>query len=208
MSDERDDQIAAGLGAGRREAWSALYEAHFERVWRLVARLVGTDAAAVADVVQETFLAAARSVRTFDPGRGSPWLWLAGIARNHAGTYFRSRRRDGRLTQGGDLRSPLVAEWARRIEAGTKAPPDTYASAETAGFVRAALGRLPDDYQSLLTARYCDDLSVDEIAKCEGCSVTAIRSRLARARRAFREVFGGCAAPRADAETGARDGDG
>ena len=82
MSDDPDRQIAAGLLAGKSEAWTALYESHFDRVWRLAGRMIGPDGAAVADVVQETFLAAARSARTFDPSRGPIWSWLAGIVRN------------------------------------------------------------------------------------------------------------------------------
>jgi DNA-directed RNA polymerase specialized sigma24 family protein len=38
-------------------------------------------------------------------------------------------------------------------------------------------------------ARYLDDVSVERIAGLEQCSTTAIRSRLARARQAFREKF-------------------
>ena len=60
------NRIAAGLRRGSRQAWSALYETYAERLWREVARLMGGNAADVADVVQEVFLAAARSAGKFD----------------------------------------------------------------------------------------------------------------------------------------------
>src|SRR5262245_28236804 len=81
MDEQQERVVVQGLRAGKTEAWQALYEAYAERVWRSVARLLGPSAADVADVVQETMLAAARSAATFDPGRGALWLWLWGIAR-------------------------------------------------------------------------------------------------------------------------------
>jgi RNA polymerase sigma-70 factor (ECF subfamily) len=184
-----DHQIAAGLQAGKGEAWSALYEGHFDRVWRLAARMIGPDTAAVADVVQETFLAAARSARTFDPSRGGLWEWLSGIARNHVGTYFRLRRREGRVKEGGDLHAALAGQWAARVRSDAAAPEAAQVSAEEAQLVRAALAGLSDEYRAVLAARYCEEVSVEEIARLSACTETAVRSRLARARRAFREAF-------------------
>ena len=53
--------LARELRGGSAEAWHALYDAYAEAVWRCVARRVGPHAAEVADIVQETFLAAARA---------------------------------------------------------------------------------------------------------------------------------------------------
>ena len=189
MSDDPDRQIAVGLQAGKSEAWTALYEGYFDRVWRLAARMIGPDGPAVADVVQETFLAAARSARSFDPGRGPLWLWLAGIARNHVGDHFRSRRRDGRVKEGGDLHADVGGQWIERVRQGQAAPGGAAASAEEAQIVRSTLAGLPDEYRSVLAARYFEEVPVEELARQAACSVTAVRSRLARARRAFREAF-------------------
>ena len=68
-------------------------------VWRYVARLLGPDAAAVGDVVQETFLEAARSARNFDPSRGTLWSWLVGIAHHRVSAHWRQANRQTRLRQ-------------------------------------------------------------------------------------------------------------
>jgi RNA polymerase sigma-70 factor (ECF subfamily) len=203
MSDEQDHRIAHGLRQGKTDAWSALYEKYFDRVWHLVARMIGGDGTAVADVVQETFLAAARSARHFEPQRGSLWQWLGGIARNHLGAFFRSRRRDGRVKQGGDLRAAVAEHRAGQLRQSRSDPQGAYAAAETAGRVRDALGRLPGDYQFVLTAHYCEQVPVEEIARLADCSTAAIRSKLARARRAFRVAFDGPATCADDGEMGA-----
>jgi RNA polymerase sigma-70 factor (ECF subfamily) len=73
-ADPPDPELVRRTLGGDREAFAALYDRH--------AGLVRTIAAgpAAADVVQETFLRAFRSLRTLrDPARFA--AWLAGIAR-------------------------------------------------------------------------------------------------------------------------------
>jgi len=189
MTEEADRQIAAGLQSGKGEAWTSLYEAYFDRTWALAGRMIGRDASAVADVVQETFLAAARSARGFDPARGTLWLWLAGICRNQVATHFRGRRRADRAKAGGDLHEAMLGPWARRLQQNQPRPHEATVSAEEAALVRLTLADLPGEYQLLLTSRYFEDVPVEEIASDARCSVVAVRSKLARARRAFREAF-------------------
>jgi RNA polymerase sigma-70 factor (ECF subfamily) len=190
MSDEQDLQVAAGLLAGKSEAWAALYEAYFDRVWRLAGRMIGPDASALADVVQETFMAAARSARTYDPRRGTLWLWLAGITRNNVATHFRALRRQGRLGQAGDLHAAVADHLAGRLRDGAPAPQKDCITAEEATVVRSTLAGLSDEYQSLLAERYLQDVPVEEIARRGDSTVEAVRSKLARARRAFRDALG------------------
>ena len=83
-------------------------------------------------------------------------------------------------------------------------PADALAASETALLVRAALSELPADYEMLLTAKYLDGESVEEIAKRERSTEVAVRSKLARARQAFREAFGPHAALPDDRPAGIR----
>ena len=186
MDNQQESWIARGLTEGKEDAWRALYDAYSKPVWRYVARRMLPDTSDVADVVQETFLAAARSARQFDAARGSVANWLYGIARNHV-LHFRRRHRrpsgdDDRTTL---LRSQIL-EWLDHRQA---TPPEALATVETASAVRAALAALPEEYEMLLVARYFDEISVDQIAGQENSTSTAIRSKLARARRAFRRAF-------------------
>jgi RNA polymerase sigma-70 factor (ECF subfamily) len=194
------EQLARGLAAGSAAAWHELYDAFAEAVWRCVARRVGPNAADVADIVQETFLAAARSARTFDPARGSLWGWLSGIARRQAALHFRRKqtrpeaRGDGGPV-GNALRGvPDLRGGSRKATEGIPysdetGPAEVLALAETAAAVRRVLSGLPLDYETLLVGKYQDGLSLDELAQSEACSVDAVSSKLARARRAFREAY-------------------
>lgn len=186
MDVQQERAIAQGLRDGKAEAWRCLYDAYAERVWRSCARLLGGNAADVADVVQETFLAAARSAATYDPARGSLWVWLWGIARRHVALHFRKQQRHDRLRQ---AEAWLAGRNGELFTDRETAPAELLESAELATLVRATLTELPADYESLLTAKYLDGESVETIATQEQSTSTAVRSKLARARQAFRQAF-------------------
>jgi RNA polymerase sigma-70 factor, ECF subfamily len=189
MDEQQERDVVRGLREGKADAWRALYDAFAERVWRGVARLLGPHSADVADVVQETMLAAARSARSFDPARGSLWPWLWGIARLQVALHFRKQQRHDRLGPAGDWLAANKARLGSWLD-GTGAPPSALLeSAELALLVRTTLTELPGDYEALLTAKYLDGDSVEQIAGRERSTPTAVRSKLARAREAFRQAF-------------------
>ena len=177
---DQQTAVAEGLAAGRAEAWAALYDAYATDVWRYVSRLVGGDAHAVADVVQETMLAAARSARTFDPRRGTLAGWLMGIAHRQAALHFRRAARMPRPTD--------------RLEDGAVAPaheaPDELARQEQSEHVRQALAELPAEHAWLLVAKYADGRSIAALSDELSSSPEAVKSKLARARRLFRQTMG------------------
>ena len=114
---------------------------------------------------------------SFDPSRGTALHWLRGIARTQTALHFR-RRQTRPEAAGDDFRAV-----ARDADA------DPLAEAETAAAVRQVLGALPQDYEILLVGKYLDGLTLDELAQAAGSTAEATSSKLARARRAFREAF-------------------
>lgn len=183
MLDEPDQQaVIRGLRLGDRDAWSALYDGYSADIWRYVARLVGSETTAVADIVQETFLAAAKSGRQFDPQRGTLWAWLAGIAHHQSSLYWRQINKIQRLRELVEARADELRRWLEFAEPAD----EPWARLELADVVRGVLADLPADYSALLTAKYLDERTLDDLSKELGGSVDAIKSKLARARREFR----------------------
>ncbi len=70
-----------------------------------------------------------------------------------------------------------------------KPPAEVLESRELAELVRYTLEELPAEYQVLLMAKYVDGAAVEQIADQVNGSPVAVRSKLARARKAFRRVF-------------------
>jgi RNA polymerase sigma-70 factor, ECF subfamily len=188
MDEPREREIALGLREGKPEAWHALYDEFAAPLWRSVARHVGPRQAEVADIVQETLMAAARSARQFDMSRGSLWMWLSGIARNNVALHFRKSKRRDRLRLGDDG-CAMAARLLSWLEDRQVDPGAALESAELAESVRAALTELPRDYETLLAAKYIDEFTVEQLAAAENSTPVAIRSKLARARQAFRDTF-------------------
>jgi len=173
MDKNTEREIAQGLQQGNRQAWL----------------LTGGDSAAVADIVQETFLAAARSARNFRPDRGTLWVWLWTIARRQVALYYRKQKPEIVLSRVRQWWTSLDGEKFDWIDAKADMPPDILESQELAVLVRCTLAELSGDYQTLLLAKYVDNQPAGQIAGQMDCSEVAIRSKLARARKAFRKAF-------------------
>jgi RNA polymerase sigma-70 factor, ECF subfamily len=187
MDEHMEQIIAAGLRQGDCQAWTQLYEAYAQNLFREVSRLMGGNPADVGDVVQEAFLAAARSAKHFDPRRGTLWVWLLGIARTQVALYW--RKHAARLAQARRWWAGLNGSAREWLSGATDPPAEVLATKELAVLVRATLAELPADYQALLTARYLDGISAEQIAGQTNSTGDAVRSKLVRARRSFREVY-------------------
>ncbi len=182
-------EIVEGLRWGNRDAWLRLYDLYAEKLWHNVARLMVDDPASVADIVQETFLAAARSAGNFDPRRGCLWVWLWAIAKRQVALHYRKRRPNAALAQAQKWWTSLDGQKDDWLQGTEKPPAEVVESDEMAALVRYTLAELPAEYQVLLMAKYVDGAAVDEIADQVNGSGVAVRSKLARARKAFRRVF-------------------
>ncbi|HEV3417771.1 MAG TPA: sigma-70 family RNA polymerase sigma factor [Pirellulales bacterium] len=181
------EQLAVihGLCRGSRESWAKLYDAYSVDVWRFVARLLGHDAPAVADVVQETFMEAARTATGFDGTRGTLWAWLTGIAHHRVAAYWRQAQRCTNLRKLIESRAAEIGDLFESVNS----PDAAWQRQELAELVRSVLAELPAEYAALLTAKYLDEQDLAELSAQWGGSIDAVKSRLARARREFRAKF-------------------
>jgi len=189
MDGQQEREIVCGLRDGDVAAWRALYDAYARPMWGVIARWMGPSSTDIADVMQETFIAAARSASTYDPKRAPLWLWLCAIARRHAAQHHRAQARQERLSttvESVSATDPRVSRWLENREIP---PGEALALAETAAQVSAVLLMLPDEYAVLLTEKYVDGASIAQLSQRHRASETAVRSKLARARREFRRVY-------------------
>jgi RNA polymerase sigma-70 factor (ECF subfamily) len=165
------------LSDGNTDTWRQFHDAHAQRLWRWVARMMGGSAHAVGDIVQEAFIAAAQGAHRYDPARGSQWAWLWGIARRQMALHW---RRGGR--HAADVSSIV-------LPSTLPMPEDIAAQQETALQVRRALMAIDDESAFLLAGKYFDAMTTEALAAALGISAHAAESRLVRARRAFRGAY-------------------
>lgn len=128
------------------------------------------------DALAEVFLVAWRRLEDIPDGDGAR-AWLYATARRVTANQFRSARRSAKLLE-------RLSAWRDDV-----AVYDFSGTDLTSELVHEALKRLkPIDREVLLLAEW-EGLSSAEIAIVTGCSDTAARGRLHRARRRFREAF-------------------
>jgi RNA polymerase sigma-70 factor (ECF subfamily) len=111
--------------------------------------------------------------------------WLRQLLRNNLIDFTRQYRTTAK--RGVDREVPLDGgdtpsrEAGPGIAADTPTPSGHAMARETDDSLRTALGRLPEDYQTILKLRYEDDLGFNEIAERLGRSPEAARKLWARA---------------------------
>ena len=173
-----DEALLAACGVGDSAALGALFDRHHDAVYRLVSRLLRTDAAETDDLVQTTFLEAWKSARGYS-GRGSVKSFLFGIAANTVRHHFRSTRR----------RRDAHAEWPAPLPSG--APDEAAVRSQQVQLLAAALDRLPHDLRTVYVLCDLEDLPGVEAARVLGLRDGTLWRRLHDARRALREAIEG-----------------
>lgn len=178
----------AAAAAGDGEALGQLYDEHVDGLYAFVYYRVGGDANLAEDVVQETFAQALRRGADYDPSRGSLATWLSTLSRNVIRDQLRAHRRSDQLAASWEkIDRSLGQIFAALAEAPL--PGDVLVRNETRDLVHMAIANLPETYRTVLTRKYLEGESLEQLASALGLSNDAAKSLLARARRAFREAF-------------------
>jgi RNA polymerase sigma-70 factor (ECF subfamily) len=163
---------------GNTAAFTRLVEAYQKPVYNLAYRMLG-DSAEAEEAAQEAFLRAYTQLSTYQSGYKFS-SWLLSIASHYCIDLLRRRR----LTWLSIEDEEAPAEALATEEAG---PEDTMLHKEQETTVRKMLSTLPPDYRLPIVLRYWYDLSYEEIAEATHGTVSAVKSRLFRARAMLAE---------------------
>ena len=159
-----------GLGVDR-PAFASVAEAELEAVHRYLLFLTGNRVVAE-DLTGETFEKAFRLWRRFDPRRGTPRVWLCGIARGTALDHFRSEERRRRRED----------RYARQL-------PDQEEPALGPGVLESAVARLSPGDREVVALRVLLELDGPTVSRLLGISTTACSTRLSRALKRLEEMM-------------------
>lgn len=160
------------------QAFAALYDRHFSKLYNYVSYRVG-DAASADDVVSRVFERALDRLQTYNPRSGPVEAWLFGIARNAVADHFRARRWLSWL--------PLDAFGER---AGRDAKnEDVLAGDESRAELRRALRRLAPRERELLALKFGADMTNRAIAGHLGLGESNVAVILHRAVHKLREAL-------------------
>lgn len=152
------------------ERFKEFYDRALPVVYGYFFRRLGGSADLAADLTQETFVSAVRSLQ-----RGSqvvePMPWIVSIARRRLVDHIRAK--PPRVSTATTNR--LLLEDGRTSSVDTR--------------LLAALAAVTPDHRLVLILRYVDDLKVADVAREIGRSVRATESMLVRARSALSTAY-------------------
>jgi RNA polymerase sigma-70 factor, ECF subfamily len=170
--------------AGDVSAFSDLVNHYERRVFRMAKQITQNDDDA-SDVLQETFLKAYTHLDDFQ-GNSKFYTWLVRIAVNEALMKLRKRRSDRTVP----LDEPIDTgedEVAREIAVWDQNPEDSYSREELGRILDEAIQSLKPAYRTVFILRDIEEMSIEETAEALGLSISAVKSRLLRARLQLRE---------------------
>jgi RNA polymerase sigma-70 factor (ECF subfamily) len=164
--------LVTPAGESDQARLAALFDAHADRLYRLARRLTSSREDA-SDLVQDTFLRAARSIRSLPTGSHAE-AWLVRVLVN----LQRDAWRKGAVRR----RAPAANEANQtNIEAAVDAK----------RLVWRALSALQPRRRAVIVMHELDGVSVPDVARVLGITAVTVRWHLSRGRRELRQLLKG-----------------
>ncbi|MFH0846438.1 MAG: sigma-70 family RNA polymerase sigma factor [Chloroflexota bacterium] len=175
---QSEESLVAQAKRGDEAAFSGLYEANFDKIYRYIALKIG-DKIEAEDLTQQVFLNALKSISSFK-WQGAPFsAWLFRIAHNQVVDYLRKRSR-----------SPTVPLDERTPEVGSGDPQALTEISFSMEQVNLATKKLTRLQSEVISLRFAGGLSTAEVARILGKREGAIKALQHSAVIALRKALG------------------
>jgi len=163
---------------GDAQAFTSLLEAYERPVFNLCYRMLG-NAQDAEDAAQETFLRAYQSMRRYDNSRPFS-TWLLSIAAHYCIDQIRKRR--VQIVSVEELPVPDLPDVSPGMESNLSRK-------EEQQRIKAVIGVLDATDRAAVVMYYWYDFSYEEICQALSLSMSALKSRLHRARRVMADEW-------------------
>jgi len=183
-----DKRLVKQLLAGEQKAFDCFFEDNFARLYRFAIVRLSNDPEGAREVVQSTLSRAVRKIHGFR-AESALFTWLCAICRNEISDWL---RRQGRYRDHIVLVEdfPEIQAAVDSFQAPIEDSPERhYQRVEALRLIQVALDRLPAKYGNVLEWKYVEGHSVKEISARLEIGTEATQSLLARAKRAFADVY-------------------
>lgn len=183
-----DKRLVKQLLAGDERAFDRFFEENFARLYRFAIARLSDDPEGAREVVQITLTRAVRKLHTFR-AEAALFTWLCAICRNEINDWL---SRQGRYREHIVLIEdfPEVQAAIDSFQAPLEDSPERhYQRSEALRLIQVALDRLPANYGNVLEWKYVEGRSIKEISARLNIGTEATQSLLARAKRAFADVY-------------------
>jgi RNA polymerase sigma-70 factor (ECF subfamily) len=173
------DDVIRRIGKGDKQAFAEIVMQYQQPIFSFLGRMSLSQAQAE-DIAQETFVRAWRHLDDYQPMKAAFSTWLFTIARNLALNELTSTRSKNEFSSGEEL-PDMASE--------TPEPLQMLCIKQQHFHLQAALRQLNMQDRSVIGLAYVDELSMADIARIEGDSLEAVKTRLHRAKEKLRKLM-------------------
>lgn len=173
---------------GDESAFEEIYYTYKDDVYTACMRMLGT-AQEAEDATQDVFIRLLRVLPRYDHTRASFRTWVLTITTNYC--YDQLRKRRGGEVSIDDDEEPV----ALTLSSDDPTPEQATLGVEFRDRVQSMLNRLAPDDRQMIVLRYWFDQGYEEIAEGMNITVSAVKSRLFRARQKLADLLGDIALP-------------
>ncbi|MFH0988717.1 MAG: sigma-70 family RNA polymerase sigma factor [bacterium] len=168
-----DEELVSRFCAGNKESFTQLYTKYRQQLYGYCYRLL-QDQDEAEDMVQSTFLKVYHNLGSLDKPELF-YYWLFSIARNSIYTHLKSHRHNGKAS--------LTEEEEHLVD--TETPYEVMVKKEMSEILHLCLEELKVEYREVLVLRQIEKLSYSQIAAITGDTISAVESRLFKARKSL-----------------------
>jgi RNA polymerase sigma-70 factor (ECF subfamily) len=184
----QDKKLVKQLLGGDERAFEQFFEENFARLYRFALTRLSDDPEAAREVAQIALTRAIRKLHTYR-AESALFTWLCAICRNETSDWL---ARQGRYREHIVLTEdhPEVQAAVDSFQVPEQMSPDRhYRRVELLRLIQVALDKLPPRYGDVLEWKYIEGHSIQEISVRLDIGAEATQSLLARAKRAFADVY-------------------
>ena len=184
----QDKKLVKQLLSGDERAFEQFFDENFARLYRFALARLSDDPDAAREVAQIALTRAIRKLHTYR-AESALFTWLCAICRNETSDWL---AKQGRYREHIVLTEdfPEIQAVVDSFRAPEQMSPDRhYRRVELLRLIQVALDKLPARYGDVLEWKYIEGHSVREISARLDIGTEATQSLLARAKRAFADVY-------------------
>lgn len=183
-----DKALVKRLLAGHEPSFRQFFDDNYDRLYRFALTRLRNRQGAAEEVAQSTLSKALNRIETYR-GESQLYTWLCAICRREvAGWYRANRKREENIVLIED-HSEIRGAVETLAASDNELPETAVQRREIVRLIQVAMDQLPPRYGNALEWKYVEGHSTAEIAAKLGIGTEAAQSLLARARRAFADVY-------------------
>ncbi len=182
---KRDKRLVEAALSGSQHAYTDLLNNYHDTIYFLVLKMVH-DKREAEDLTMEVFGKAFLRLDQYTSNYAFS-TWLYRIASNHCIDFIRKKRmKTLSLDQEDDEGSN---QWSLEVKSENKNPEQVYMHQQKLAQMRLAVEKLKAPYRELVTLRYFEEYSYDEIAEECNIPLGTVKAQLFRARALLNDML-------------------